>query len=668
MLDAALAWAARGFRVFPLAAGTKDQPIVPFVEAATTDPATIRAWWSDPVMGFERDYNIGVETSALNVVDIDVRNGKPGLQNFLDLVGGFDTLTVSTPSGGYHCYFVGPPAANKVGNGKNGWPLGVDIRSHHGYVVGPGSFTVASENSVEGFYSVLIDGRPEDTPDTVKALLRPPLLRPATVRASEEDTAGAITAATAYLAGPAPPAIGGQGGDHTTYVVSCRLRDFGLSEEMAYRLLLQVWNGRCDPAWDAYELRAKVTNAYAYATGDPGAIAPEKLFNGFSLAALPPAIAPFNSDGIFLFGNATEIAGIGPRRWLYNKILMRGEVTLVGAPGGTGKSSLSLTIAAHLAMGLAFMDFKLHLRPGEDGGYSVIYNAEDDIMEMSRRLVAICRHYGFDYSRVKSRIALVDRKKIRLKLTQGRPAKVNVDHVQALTRAAMSQGVGAVFLDPLVSLHQSDELDNTEMEFVMDTLKAVAEAADVAVMAIHHTNKPSGASSAGRAGDMNSIRGATALVTPARAAYTLYAAAEADCEEWGIPPDNRDLYVRLDSAKANLARRGVTPRWLKAHSVKVGGDDVGVFAPVDLTAESKEASMLLARALIAEMTARSQGWMKLGDAVKWIRETDPLYAKVPEKALRSRLETWFAFGVTTGVGTLSIKQAEGGTGKVLTIE
>lgn len=157
-------------------------------------------------------------------------------------------------------------------------------------------------------------------------------------------------------------------------------------------------------------------------------------------------------------------------------------------------------------------------------------------------------------------------------------------------------------------------------------------------------------------------------MTPARAAYTLYAAAEQDCEEWGIPADNRDLYVRLDSAKANLARRGVTPRWLKAHSIRIGQDEVGVFAPVDLTQESKEASILVANMLCAEMGVRTTASMKIGEAVKWIRDNDPLYAKVPEKALRARIEGWYSLGVRCERAYLVIKAAEDGGGKLLVME
>jgi len=106
MLDAALSWAARGFRVFPLAEGTKDQPLCSFTKEASTDEALIRAWWSDPMTGAVRSHNVGVLTTDMVVVDVDVRNAKPGLVNFLNLTGGFDTLTVRTPSGGYHCYWL----------------------------------------------------------------------------------------------------------------------------------------------------------------------------------------------------------------------------------------------------------------------------------------------------------------------------------------------------------------------------------------------------------------------------------------------------------------------------------------------------------------------------------------------------------------------------------
>ena len=105
-LDYALAWAARGFPVFPLEVAGKRPMHDDWPSVATTDPDVIRSMWTSAVMGGVKDYNIGMLCSDMVVIDIDVKLGKNGLAEYEALGGDYDTLVVRTPSGGYHCYFT----------------------------------------------------------------------------------------------------------------------------------------------------------------------------------------------------------------------------------------------------------------------------------------------------------------------------------------------------------------------------------------------------------------------------------------------------------------------------------------------------------------------------------------------------------------------------------
>ncbi|MFA5053578.1 MAG: bifunctional DNA primase/polymerase, partial [Parcubacteria group bacterium] len=133
---AALAYAKRGFRVFPVQPREK----IPLGKAAphgcldaTTDAAKIKAWWSE-----YPDANVGIACgNGLLVLDIDAHNGGDESFELLESEHGKtpDTPMVLTGGGGRHLYFAYP---GKLKN-KVALERGIDIRSEGGYVVAPPS-------------------------------------------------------------------------------------------------------------------------------------------------------------------------------------------------------------------------------------------------------------------------------------------------------------------------------------------------------------------------------------------------------------------------------------------------------------------------------------------------------------------------------------------------
>lgn len=140
LLAAALAYAADGLRVFPLAPREK-VPLIPGGRGcndATTDEAQIRAWWAKCP-----DANIGVSTGdGLLVIDVDGDDGCTSLIRLCDEHGPIPvTRCVSTGRvGGFHFWLraTGPACRNSNGI-RNGLALGIDTRGAGGYVVAPPS-------------------------------------------------------------------------------------------------------------------------------------------------------------------------------------------------------------------------------------------------------------------------------------------------------------------------------------------------------------------------------------------------------------------------------------------------------------------------------------------------------------------------------------------------
>jgi hypothetical protein len=164
-LHAALLAAARGLPVFPLSRSKLPAVRSPHREEprtaaqcrgecgrpghgvydAATDPARIRALFA--VAPWATGYGVacGRGPHHLLGLDLDVKHGADGVAALRALARahGFTvpaTPTVLTPSGGRHLWLTAPaPVPNSVGR----LAPGIDVRGEGGYVVGPGSRTLA---------------------------------------------------------------------------------------------------------------------------------------------------------------------------------------------------------------------------------------------------------------------------------------------------------------------------------------------------------------------------------------------------------------------------------------------------------------------------------------------------------------------------------------------
>lgn len=659
-LAAALAWAARGFPVFPLLPNTKDPAFgTTWYDIATTDPAVIRSTWTDPVLGTERDYNIGVDCTGTVVVDIDVkeyfdgRTGefktKDGYNQYLQLGGTFETLVVQTPSGGFHCYFDGPDSAN-VNIAKD-----IEIRSHHGYVVAPGS-------TIDGVpYVVHTDRAPAWIDFNVERLLKSPDQRKEIQADIELDTPANIQAGINYLEST-PVAIEGQRGDETTFITAARLvRELGLSAFTAFELMRDHWNERCMPPWQLDELQGKVQNAAEYGTADLGRLDPSVLFGGL---AIEPPPSPFALPSMS-WGNALPPTAIRPRPWLVDRLLMLEQVTAIGAVGSGGKSSVGLALAAHLALGLSFGGHNVYKQCK-----TIVYNGEDDVEEQSRRLLAVCIQYGFDYEVVRQNVMLLSRKEVNMLLvsTNGRNPVKNEAIVNGLIKLAEADDIGCIILDPLVDIHSCDEGDGSQMNVVMAVLQEVAQRANVALLVMHHTSKSGSERQENRIGNMDIFRGSSGIVYKSRVAFTLMDASAQDAEDYGMQDNERHTWARMDDAKMNLALKQATPIWFRKIGVRIqSGDVVGVLYHEQLTKSVNHIRIRLANILIEALQLGGSGSMGMTQAIGVVRNGEPLMANKKDAEIRAQLESHFATAIEIRGQTIRVVRKTGGEGKSDTI-
>src|SRR5262249_22705580 len=134
--DAGLALARAGFNIFPIVPNGKRPAIAGWQIAACANENQIEAWAKD-IPGCNWGIPTGDKNNGLTVVDIDPRNGGAETYKSLNVVEEFTpTRGVRTAGKGVRCYYR---SAERLKSKAGALGPGVDIKSHGGYVVGPGS-------------------------------------------------------------------------------------------------------------------------------------------------------------------------------------------------------------------------------------------------------------------------------------------------------------------------------------------------------------------------------------------------------------------------------------------------------------------------------------------------------------------------------------------------
>jgi hypothetical protein len=261
-----------------------------------------------------------------------------------------------------------------------------------------------------------------------------------------------------------------------------------------------------------------------------------------------------------------DLARLKPREWVYGHFLIRRFVSVLGAPGGTGKTAYAIAVALAVALGRPLVEEPVH-----SAGPVWIFNLEDPRDEILRRVQAAVIAHGIRPAELAGRLYLDSGRDqplvVAARLPDGSVLATPV--AEALIAELQRRRIILLVVDPFVKSHRLEENRNEQIDFVATLWARVADAAGCAILLVHHFRK------GGTAGDADAFRGASALVDAARAAVTLSVMAERESEGFQIPPDQRRRYVRADNAKLNLAPPPDTAVWLNLRSVDLpNGDSV----------------------------------------------------------------------------------------------
>jgi AAA domain len=267
---------------------------------------------------------------------------------------------------------------------------------------------------------------------------------------------------------------------------------------------------------------------------------------------------------------------IPPRQWLLSNQFCRTFISSIVAAGGAGKTALRLLQFISLATGRSLCGQHVFRRCRV-----LLINLEDDRNELQRRIKAVLDHYHIDRAELKGWLFCASPKFVKLAEMKNRTRAIG--SLENQIREAIERcKPDIVSLDPFIKTHGLEENSVGDMDFVCDLLARMAVEFNIAVDSPHHVHK-------GQLipGDADSGRGSSGIRDAGRLVYTLAPMSVDEARTFNISPENRFFYVRLDSAKVNIAAHSAKATWFRIVGEPIGnataeypnGDTVQVVEP-----------------------------------------------------------------------------------------
>lgn len=343
---------------------------------------------------------------------------------------------------------------------------------------------------------------------------------------------------------------------------------------------------------------------------------------------------------------------IPPRPWVYGRHLIRKQVSVTVAPGGVGKSSLTICEALAMASGREL------LGDWTEKNLKVwIYNLEDPRDEMERRIIAAMQHHGVTPDEIAGRLFVDTGRERALSTAFQTREGVQIIHpeLEALADEIEARGIDVLVVDPFVSSHQASENDNGAIDLVAKEWARLADRCNCAIELVHHTRKTNGEEATSESG-----RGASALLAAARSGRVLNKMSDDKKEEAGLQNDPA-TYFAIDRDKTNLAPVGKR-EWRRMATVHLSnGDSVGV---VEVWEWPDTFDGVSVDDLLSVQLALDGQFMRYSDQAgnEWagraVAEVLGLDAIADRKRIKKMIEAWLKSGALKKVKVMDAKRME----------
>ncbi|MEC8195851.1 MAG: AAA family ATPase, partial [Pseudomonadota bacterium] len=339
---------------------------------------------------------------------------------------------------------------------------------------------------------------------------------------------------------------------------------------------------------------------------------------------------PQNSARGFQLGSASSVKiapmaavsakQIAPRKFLYGTSIIAGFISVLVAPGGTGKSALATAEAISMATGKTLFPHQAPHRP-----LTVwMHNAEDPKEEQQRRVVAALKHYELTFAELGERLILTSGRDLPLILAKDgtNGAEPVRDTIDSLIEEMNANNVDVLVLDPLGATHTLPENDNSAANVLLGVLREICDRTGAAIVLVHHTSKAAGSDMSGAGA--NASRGASAIVDGARNVRQLVPMTKNEATKLNVSEEERRSLFRVANGKANLAPMAAAT-WRKLTTIALGngtqdypkGDSVAVVEPWETPGPARSSEQDLKRVQDA-MRAASEPYRLDQRSDNWI--------------------------------------------------
>lgn len=311
----------------------------------------------------------------------------------------------------------------------------------------------------------------------------------------------------------------------------------------------------------------------------------ESVAKSVSRYRAPIQIAPLAlGDGKIVLSSVLPT----PRKAVWGDMVFDGKYSVLAGPGGSSKTMLALCLATQVVIGKDWAGQKI------GKGAAILILGEEDSDEAHRRVNAIAKNFSpVEQAELMSGIRVIPAcgKDLRLvRLTQGNPEPTGLDiQIVEMTEqlhVESGQEVRLIVIDHARLVGAGDTNDASHVTELTRVLTSIADRTGAAVLMIGHSPK----SVHGKPSEELSpadVVGSGAYVDNSRSALLMTSLSEADSKKFGIHPDNRRHYARLQVVKNNYGATGTTLYFKREHDPDY---QVSVLVPITLTAVPKSVS------------------------------------------------------------------------------